>query len=93
MRIIASGPPTVPDRTAARLLEASILNNWPIQPPTGQGSGANPAGSLNNAGRPVNGGYYHSNIPIGAAWDNDHPPSTTNPMVNNSGPGGASRVL
>ncbi len=93
MRIIASGPPTVPDRTAARLLEASILNNWPIQPPTGQGSGANPAGSLNNAGRPVNGGYYHSNIPSSAPPGTTyHPPSTTNPMVNNSGPG-ASRVL
>jgi RHS repeat-associated protein len=65
MRIIASGPngtPPVPDRTSARLIEASILNNSP-QP--GQPN------ALRNAERPVNPGYYHSNIPSAA------PPGTT----------------
>ncbi len=63
MRIIATGPPAVPDRVSARIIEASILTNSP-QP--GQ------PGALNNAERPVNTGtYYHSNIPSAA------PPGTT----------------
>lgn len=80
MRIIASGPPAVPDRTAARLIEASVLTNHPVQPPPG--GGVKPAGSLNNAGRPVSGGYYHSNVPSAAPAGTTHlPPSTTNPML------------
>jgi RHS repeat-associated protein len=75
MRIIATGPPAVPDRVAARLIEASILNNA-IQPP-------NP-GSLNNAERPVNtGSYYHSNIPSAAPPGTTYlPPSATNALLN-----------
>jgi RHS repeat-associated protein len=80
MRIIASGPPTVPDRASARLIESSILTNHPHQPPPG--GGPKPPGSLNNAGRPVNGGYYHSNVPSSAPPGTTHlPPSTTNPML------------
>ena len=72
MRIIATGPPTVPDRTSARVIEASILNNNPIQ--------AGQAGALANAERPVKKGtYYHSNIPSAApAGTPYYPRPTTN---------------
>ncbi|MGB0911752.1 MAG: RHS repeat-associated core domain-containing protein, partial [Nitrospirales bacterium] len=73
MRIIATGPPQVPDRTSARLIESSILTNSP-QP--GQ------PGALTNAQRPVNPGYYHSNVPSAApAGTTHHPPSTTNGLL------------
>jgi RHS repeat-associated protein len=68
MRIIATGPPQVPDRTAARLIEASILTNAP-QP--GQ------PGALNNAVRPVNPGYYHSNVPSASPPGTTYLPATT----------------
>lgn len=75
MRIIASGPggtPPVTNRTDARLIEASILHNNLVQPgsPTGV--------PLLNAARPVNPGYYHSNIPTAAPPGTTyHPPATT----------------
>jgi RHS repeat-associated protein len=76
MRIIATGPngtPPVPDRVAARLIEASILTNAPQK---GQ------PGALNNAGRPVNPGYYHSNVPSAAPPGTTHlPASTTNGLL------------
>lgn len=78
MRIIATGPPQVPDRTAARLIESSILNNS-IQPGN--------AGALNNKERPVNTGtYYHSNIPSACPPGTTHmPASATTALLNNPG--------
>jgi RHS repeat-associated protein len=74
MRIIATGPPAVPDRVSARIIEASILNNSP-QPGR--------PGALNNAERPVNTGtYYHSNIPSAApAGTTLMPASTTSGLL------------
>jgi RHS repeat-associated protein len=78
MRIIATGPPQVPDRTAARLIESSILNNS-IQPGN--------AGALSNKDRPVNTGtYYHSNIPSACPPGTTHmPASATNALLANPG--------
>ena len=81
MRIVA----TVPSRTDARLLEASILTNHPGTQPTGGAGVGSAGGGLNNAPRPVNGGYYHSNVPSSAPPGTTHlPPSTTNPMLNDT---------
>jgi RHS repeat-associated protein len=73
MRIIATGPPAVPDRTSARIIEASILNNSPAH---------GTPGGLNNAPRPTNPGYYHSNITSSAPPGTTlMPPASTAPLL------------
>jgi len=87
MRIIATGPPQVPDRTAARLIEASILKNSPQPLQTGIPKNAllpGNTGPLLNAERPKNTGtYYHSNVPTSAPAGTTHlPPSATKALLN-----------
>jgi RHS repeat-associated protein len=76
MRIVASGPPAVPDRTASRLIESSMLANHPVQP-QGGGAAQKPSGALLNAARPTNPGYYHSNIPSASPAGTTHLPAST----------------